>query len=123
MELIVIAFFIVIMITGAILVANPAIILDFIKKYSDSLGFHIFAVAIRLVLGGALLVVAGETRYPGVLFFIGMLGIAAAIFMAVIGRGNFKMLIARQREMKTTTTRIGGVAAILFSGFIVYALV
>ncbi len=123
MVLIVIAFFIVLMITSGILIVDPSKIFDFIKKNSDSLGFQVFAVAIRLVMGGALLIVTAESRFPALVFFVGMLAIAAALFMAVIGRANFKQLIARQTEMKETTARVGGVATILFSGFIVYSLI
>ena len=104
------------------IVDNPSIILKFIQRYSQTLGFHIFDVVSRLVLGVALLVAADGSRYSAILFFIGMLLIAVAIFLAAIGRSNFKILTVRISGMKATTARISGVSTVLFAGFFVYAV-
>ena len=108
---------------GIVILVNPEIVFGFLRKNSDKIGLQILAVAIRLVLGAFLIYQSGASKYPFVIEIIGWLSIVAGVFLAVIGRNNFKRLISWALSLAKPFGRVGGVVAVCFGAFLIYAFV
>jgi len=93
-----------------------------ISTHSKSLNLHIFAVVIRLVLGIALLTYAHNSKFPLTIEVIGWLSICAAIILSLIGRDKFIKLIQWAMTVIPRYGRVSGVFAVLFGGFLGYAV-
>ena len=122
MNYVVQAFGLLILIAGVIIVLNPAIILARVKKYSETLGFQITVVVLRLIIGSALIMAAEASKFPNVIEFLGILTLAGAVIAAVIGRNNFKELVAALLKMPAALARVSGAVSALIGGLLIYAL-
>lgn len=105
-----------------ILLIRPIIILNFFAKYGESISLHVFAVAVRLVAGAALIIGASGSRYPLVLLVLGWLFIIAALVLGVIGRARFKRIIKWARELAPRARYPAGVTGLLLGGFLIHAV-
>ena len=123
MNYIILLFGAAILVSGIIIVINPESIFGLMRRKSDALSLHILAVVVRIVLGILLVYYAPETKYPTVILILGWLSIAAAITLTVIGRTNFIRLISWALRFSNPFGRVGGLFAILFGGFLIYAVV
>jgi NAD/NADP transhydrogenase beta subunit len=110
-------------ITGIIIVFNPEIIFGVLRNNYEKVSLHILAVVIRLLIGVLLIVYAGESKHPMVIEIIGWLSIAAAATFAIMGRQNFIRLMSWAFDLLKPFGRIGGVFAVVFGGFLVYAFI
>jgi len=106
-----------------VILVNPEIVFGFLRKYSDKIELQIIAVAIRLVLGACLIYQSDASKYPYVIEIIGWLSIVAAVFFAVIGRNNFRKLMAWALSHAKTLGRVGGLIASAFGAFLIHAFV
>jgi hypothetical protein len=123
MTLFIIIFGTITCLAGIVILVNPEIVFGFLRKNSDKIGLQILAVAIRLVLGAFLIYQSGASKYPFVIEIIGWLSIVAGVFLAVIGRNNFKRLISWALSLAKPFGRVGGVVAVCFGAFLIYAFV
>ncbi len=123
MTYIILLFGILILSGGALLIFKPDSIFSQFKRYGDSLGLHVFAVIVRIILGIALVIGAAESRYPVVLQILGWLTISAALVLSMIGRERFKGLINWAVGIKPLFQRLMGILAVLFGCFLVYAVI
>ncbi len=121
MALVIIIFGVLMVIAGAWLVAQPAALFDLLRKHSEALALHVFAVVVRMILGALLVLSANDSLYPAAMEILGWVILAAAIMLAVMGRGNFKKLMAWALSLNASLQRIAGTASIGFGGFLVYA--
>lgn len=64
-----------------------------LRKFSDSLDFHVFFMVLTNLFGMALLVHAENSAFPVFLTVVGVILIAEAAFVLVIGRARFRALI------------------------------
>ncbi len=64
-----------------------------LRKYSDSLDFHVIFGVLTNLFGMALLVHAENSAFPVFLTVVGVILIAEAAFVLVIGRARFRALI------------------------------
>ena len=110
-------------VAGIVIVINPEIIFGLLRQNFESLSLHILAVVVRLILGVALMMYATESRYPTAISILGWISIVAASVLGVMGRNNFKRLMSWALSVAPSFGRIGGVLAILFGGFLIYAVV
>ena len=110
------------MAAGVLIVLNPETIFGPIRRHYESIGMHVMAVAARLVLGTALVMCAPASLYPKVIVTIGWITLLAAFVLGVIGRKNFKHLIAWALGIPGVYMRLGGLLAALFGGFLVHAV-
>ena len=110
-------------VTGIIIVINPESIFGLIRRKLDSLGLHILAVIVRIIIGVALIMCAAESKYPAAILILGWVSIVAASVFGIIGRTNFKRLMSWALSVAPSFGRIGGLLAILFGGFLLYAVV
>ncbi len=112
-----------ILLSGVILIIDPALIFRFLTRESEKLGLHIFAVVVRLLLGTLLIYFASSSKFPLAIEIIGWISIIAAVTFVVIGRTNFKKLMNWALSFQKHYGRIGGLAAAVFGGFLIYAFV
>ena len=122
MTQIVLIFGFLILILSVSLLIKPAALFGFIERYSQSISLQVLAVVVRLIFGAALVLVAPETKYPSVMLVLGWLMIAVAVAFSLIGRTRFRALIDWALQL-APYGRLSGLLGVLFSGFIIYAVV
>jgi hypothetical protein len=84
---------------------------------------HILAVIIRLVLGVFMILESNVSRFPSLIEVIGWISIIAAIVLGIIGRRYFNSLMKWALSLSQPLGRIGGIFAMGFGAFLVYAFV
>ena len=123
MTLLIIIFGALTLLAGIVIVINPEVIFGFLRNNLDKLVLHILAVVVRLVLGALLIYQSNISKFPFVIEIIGWLSIVAAIFLAVMGRRNFNRLMSWALSLSKPFGRVGGVLAVAFGAFLIYAFV
>ena len=123
MTLLIIIFGALTLLAGIVIVISPEVIFGFLRKNLDKLVLHILAVVVRLVLGTLLIYQSNISEFPFVIEVIGWLSIVAAIFLAVMGRRNFNRLMSCALSLSKPFGRVGGVLAVAFGAFLIYAFV
>ena len=123
MTFIIILFGLMTLLAGVIIVVNPEIIFGPLQKQVEKVSLQILAIGIRLVIGILLIQYADESRFPTIIEILGWLSIAAAVTFGVIGRRRFINLMVWAFSLLKTYGRIGGLFAMAFGGFLVYAFV
>ena len=110
-------------IAGVIIVISPETVFGLIRKHMASMGIHVLAVVMRIVLGATLILCAAESKFPAAIEVIGWITLVAALVLGVMGRTHFKGLMAWALGMPSSSRRIGGLLAALLGGFLVYAVI
>jgi len=123
MTLLIIIFGALTLLAGIVIVINPEVIFGFLRNNLDKLSLHILAVVVRLVLGALLIYQSNISKFPFVIEVIGWLSIVATIFLAVMGRRNFNRLMSWALSLSKPFGRVGGVLAVAFGAFLIYAFV
>ena len=123
MNYIVILFGAATLVAGIIILVNPETVFGLMHRKSESLGMHILAVVVRIILGVALILCAAGSKYPTAILILGWISVAAAAVLGVMGRTNFKRLMSWALGLAPSFGRIGGLLAILFGGFLVHAVI
>jgi len=123
MTLLIIIFGALTLLAGIVIVINPEVIFGFLRNNLDKLVLHILAVVVRLVLGALLIYQSNISKFPFVIEIIGWLSIVAAIFLAVMGRRNFNRLMSWALSLSKPLGHVGGVLAVAFGAFLIYAFV
>lgn len=121
MTSLIIIFGALICLAGVIIIINPENIFGLITEHVEKPALHILAVVVRLILGFLLIYYADDSKYPLVIEIIGWISVVAAVILTVIGRDNFKRLIAWALTLTKPLGRAGGVLAICLGAFLVYA--
>ena len=123
MTLLIIIFGALTLLAGIVIVINPDVIFGFLRNNLDKPVLHILAVVIRLVIGALLIYQSNISKFPLVIEVIGWLSIVAAIFIAVMGRRNFNRLMSWALSLSKPLGHVGGVLAVAFGAFLIYAFV
>ncbi len=123
MTLLIIIFGALTLLTGIVIVINPEVIFGFLRNNLDKLVLHILAVVVRIVLGALLICQSNISKFPFVIEVIGWLSIVAAIFLAVMGHRNFNRLMSWALSLSKSFGRVGGILAVAFGAFLIYAFV
>ena len=110
-------------VAGIIIVINPETIFGLLRRKFESISMHFLAVVVRVILGVALIMCATESRYPTAILILGWISIVAASVLGIMGRTNFKRLMSWALSLAPSFGRIGGLLAISFGGFLIYAVV
>jgi len=119
----IIIFGVLTLLAGIVIVISPEVIFGFLRNNLDKLVLHILAVVVRLFLGVLLICQSNISEFPFVIEVIGWLSIVAAIFLAVMGRRNFNRLISWALSLSKPFGSVGGVLAVAFGAFLIYAFV
>ena len=106
-----------------LIAVNPEIIFGVLRKNLEKVSLHILAIGIRLVIGILLILYSNESKYPTIIEILGWLSIAAAFIFSVIGRRRFLSLMSWALSLLKPYGRIGGLFAMAFGGFLIYAFV
>ena len=123
MTVLIIIFGALTLLAGIVIVINPEVIFGFLRNNLDKLIIHILAVVTRLVIGALLIYQSYISKFPFVIEVIGWLSIVAAIFLAVMGRRNFNRLMSWALSLSKPFGRVGGILAMAFGAFLIYAFV
>lgn len=106
---------------GLAILASPQIVFGPLWRYADRLSIHVTAVAVRLVIGVLLIDQANLSRFPAIIAILGWLSLGAALVFAVMGRRNFRRLMAWAFAMAGKFGRAAGLFAVSFGAFLVFA--
>ena len=93
MKYLIIFFGVLILAISLAMLLRPALFIELVRRYAHAAPTHIVAVLVRVVLGIALILFAGHSRFPLALQVIGWLSLLAGLIMAVIPRGRLGDLI------------------------------
>ncbi len=115
-------FALVIVLLGLALLVRPHAAINLVSENLDSWSLYLFAIAIRLVLGAALLSVAARSKFPLTLEIIGWLSILAAVALIAMGRGRMQRLVKWGLGFAASYARLGGLLSIVLGGFLIYAV-
>lgn len=107
--------------SGITLIVKPLAISSFLEKNADRIELHVFAVAVRLLLGLALVYSAAASRYPVAMHWLGWIAVGAALVLAVMGRQNFVRLLSWGMQLVGPFGRIAGFIAAAFGAFLFFA--
>jgi hypothetical protein len=107
---------------GIVLLLRPSFLFALLRNYQNSSGLYGLAILVRVILGIALVVAAPTSGFPLAMAIFGWLAIAAAIFIGAMGRTRFIKLMAWALGLSAGWGRVSGLGAILFGGFLVYAV-
>ena len=101
----------------------PEKLMTFVTSAMDkSWGFYT-AVIVRLVLGSALIIVAPASLFPIVFQVLGVIAIAAAIALLLMGRERMRRFIAWFSErFSAPIIRLWLLFGVAFGGFLVYGV-
>ncbi len=123
MSILIIIFGALTLLAGIVIIINPEIIFGYLRNHLGKLELHILAVVVRLVIGVLLIYQSNVSRFPLVIEILGWLSIVAALSLAVIGRRNFNRLMSWALSFTKPFGRVGGVSAVAFGAFLIYAFV
>lgn len=123
MTSLIITFGMMTLLAGVIIVVNPEIIFGVIRNNLEKVSLQILAIGIRVVLGILLIQYASLSKFPTVIEIIGWLSIAAAVTFSLIGRRRFLSLMTWALSLLKPYARVGGLIAMAFGGFLIYAFV
>jgi hypothetical protein len=123
MTILIIIFGALTLLAGIIIIINPETIFGLFSKHTQKVELQILAVVVRLILGALFIDQADASKYPFVIEIIGWLSIVAAIFFAAIGRNNFNRLLSWALSLAKPVGRVGGVLAVCFGAFLIYAFI
>jgi hypothetical protein len=122
MRIVIILFGIFIILMSGIMLARPKSITDFMLRQAGEPWLHVAAVAVRIVLGIALVLSACQSRFPLALEIIGWIAIAAGVILALTPPAKFRRMIKWAIDRFGRFMRPAAVAALLFGAFLVYAV-
>ena len=123
MTVLIIIFGALTLLAGIVIIINPEVIFGFLRNNLDKLVLHILAVAVRLVIGVLLIYQSNVSKFPFAIEVIGWLSIVAAIIIAAMGRRNFNRLMSWALSLVKPIGRVGGILAVAFGAFLIYAFV
>ncbi len=106
---------------GISLLIKPEILIGWIENNMETTSLYISAIVVRLVFGSLFLVAARESKYPGVIKFLGYLFIIAAIVFIFIGQESFQDFITSIIPNVKPYAPVSGLLAIAFGAFLIYA--
>jgi hypothetical protein len=119
----IIIFGILTLLAGIVLLINPEIIFGYLRKNIAKPMMLVLAVVIRLVLGAFMVLESSSSRFPVTIEVIGWFSIGAALVLGIIGRKYFNSIMTWALSLSKSFARLGGIGAMAFGAFLVYAFV
>jgi hypothetical protein len=102
---------------------RPKQFTETLLKLSDAVWLHIGAAGVRIVIGIALILYADQSRFPLTLQILGWAAVVAGVIFAFVPRAKFIRLMHWAFERFSPYMRIAAVFAVLFAGFLIYAVI
>ena len=123
MIVLIFAFGLLLFLSGIVIVIEPTSILVFLNHYKNERFVYVCAIAARLIVGVSLVVTASRAVFPSSISVIGWLFIVSAVFLGVIGHGQFIRLMRWVLHRFASHARLAGGLGIGLGGFLMYAFV
>lgn len=123
MIVLILAFGLLLFLSGIVIVIEPTSILVFLNHYKNERFVYVCAIAARLIVGVSLVVTASRAVFPLTIGVIGWLFIVSAVFLGVIGHGQFIRLMRWVLHRFAPHARLAGGLGIGLGGFLMYAFV
>lgn len=123
MSNLIILFGVLILVAGFLLMFRPALVMGVMESHGDKVWLYVTAVGVRILLGLVLIQQAEYSRHPGIIEILGWIALIAGFFLLALGRGRFTRLVAAVMAKFKPYARFGGVLALAFGAFLVYAFV
>ena len=110
-----------IVLLGVIGLLVPSTLIGFVERaWSSSAGF-LTSIVVRVTLGIVLLLVASNTRFPWAMAALGIISLAGAVAMPVIGPARMRKVVHQWTKWPTWSVRLSLLLAIGFGAFLVYS--
>ena len=122
MQYAIVLFGVFMVLAGVVILVRPELFVDLLKRHIGSLFLQVLAVVVRLAIGILLILYADQSRFPLTLQVLGCIAVAAAVFGAILPRDTFQRLISWALDTFSGYMRVGGVGALVFGGFLIYAV-
>ena len=119
----IILFGILILIAGLVLIIRPALVLDMMQSNREKTWLYVSAIGVRAILGVILIQQAAFSKFPLVIEVLGWISLLAAFAFTILGRQRFTRLLNWIVEKMKPFARPGGLLAVVFGVFLVYAFV
>jgi hypothetical protein len=110
-----------VLVIGFVGVAAPSALLRAADYATTPIGLYA-AAAIRIGIGIVLMLVAPTTRAPKLIRVFGAIAVAAGVITAFVGVDRARAILAWETAHGTTLIRLSALLALLFGGFIVFAV-
>ena len=120
---VVIVFGVLITLAGLYMAARPAKFIDRIESLGDRTWVYAAAIGVRAVLGLILVQQAMNSKFPLIIEILGWISLAAAALLAMLGRRRFTRLMLWITARARPFAPVGGLLAVLFGAFLVFAFV
>ena len=121
MKLIIKLIGILLLLSGISLLIKPEIIIDWMENNRVNTSLYIAAIVARFVFGILFIAAARESKYPGVIKFLGYLFILAGIIFTFIGQESFQNLMTALIPAVKPYAAVSGLLSIAFGGFLIYS--
>lgn len=122
MQVLIILFSLLIILMAGALLFKSKEMTEFLLKNSGRNWMQVVAAAVRIVIGILLVLYAPQSRFPLALQVIGWLAVAAGVVIALIPPSKFQRMIHWVFERFGRYTRWAALGAVLFGGFLIYAV-
>lgn len=121
MNALVVIFGMLVAVLGVIGLLNPAGLLGFISHMPARWRYS-FAIALRVLIGGILLLAAPLGWLPLVLTVLGILALAAAAGLALVGQEKFEQMVTWWLDLPTWAARCSGLVMVLLGILLIVAI-
>ena len=102
---------------------QPKVVVRLVRSVAISPFGLGFAVAVRLLLGFALIIAASSTPFPQIIFALGIIALLAAVGILIMGEDRLARFVDWFATASATTLRAAFVFGAAFGGFLLYASV
>jgi hypothetical protein len=106
-----------------LMVIRPTVVVEMVRQSASVTFLYVFAIAIRLGFGFALILYAHQSKFPLTLQIIGSILFASGVILGVISRDRFGRLVTWSIDRFSKYVRPAALIALVFGGFLIYAVV
>ncbi len=100
----------------------PERLLRAVRNLTITTRLRLIAFSVRALFGIIVILVAGSTQFPTTLRIIGILLVASGVAALLLGNARIQSLVDWFLRQGPNSIRIGGIAGLLFGGFLIYAV-
>jgi hypothetical protein len=123
MKIFIILFNLFILAMAGFMALRPRQFTATLLNLSENVWLHLLAAVARIAIGIVLILYADQARFPLTLQILGWLAIVAGISIALLPRAKFIRLMQWAFERFARYTRVAALIALLFAGFLIYAVI
>jgi hypothetical protein len=101
----------------------PDMLMRIVRNINITTPLRLLAFVIRVLLGIIFILVAGSTQFPVTLQIVGVVIILTGIIVLFASNARIQSFMDWILGLGTNIVRVGGVAGIIFGGFLIYSLI